>query len=288
MKFSKIIVVAIFLHICNLSAFKFTFDPIDVVIPCHKKDLTTLNLVIDGARKNVKNVRRIIVVSESKLTDQAEWFDESQFPFTKQSIAHEIFADQPKKAEQLIRQKLTKKIQGVGWIFQQFLKLYSIFVIPDISNNVLIIDADTIFMKPISFQDPVTGAGLYNPSTEMHEPYFTHLKRVWPSFRKVLPQYSGISHHMLFQRSVMEQLFIELKAANANEEPWKVFCHKIDLNWLGHSCMCVEYELYFNFVFAKSSDVQIRRLNWKNIPFRFFKKFKNSKYHYLSCHTYLN
>lgn len=287
MKFSKIIAVVFFLHICNLSAFKFTFDPIDVVIPCHKKDLITLNLVIDGARRNVKNVRRIIVVSETRLTDQAEWFDESQFPFTKKAIAYEIFSGQPQRAEQFIKQKSDNKTQGVGWIFQQFLKLYSIFVIPDISDNVLIIDADTIFMQPITFQDPVTGAGLYNPGHEMHEPYFAHLKRVWPAFRKVF-KYSGISHHMLFQRSVMEQLFIELKAANANEEPWRVFCHKIDLNWLGRSCMCVEYELYFNFVFAKSNDVKIRKLTWKNIPFRFFKKFKNSKYHYLSCHAYLN
>ena len=43
---------------------------IDVVIPAHKKDIDTLDLCIDGIRKNVKDVRRIIVVSKEKLTDK--------------------------------------------------------------------------------------------------------------------------------------------------------------------------------------------------------------------------
>lgn len=264
----------------SLFPFSFTFDPIDVVIPCHKKDTVTLDLVIDGVKKNVKNLGRVIVVSSTKLTDNAEWFDERNFPFTKKTIAYEIFKDE-KKAKEFLKSPKTR----IGWIFQQFLKDYSMFVIPDISSNVLIVDADTIFLRPVEFQDPITGAGLYNPSTENHIPYFKHLERVLPGFRKVFPQYSGISHHMLFQRSVMEELFNEIVKAHG-KEPWKVFCEMIDLSEIYDSCMCVEYELYFNFVFSRSDQVQIRHLKWKDIAFRKFKVLKNEDYDYLSCHSW--
>lgn len=99
------------------SPFEFTFEPIDAVIPCHKKDLETINMVINGIRKNVKNIRRIIVVSESKLTDKAEWFDERKFPFTQYDIAFEIFQNE-QKARDFMNHPKTR----IGWIFQQFLK----------------------------------------------------------------------------------------------------------------------------------------------------------------------
>ncbi len=276
---------AVVLNIFNfyLSAFNFTFEPIDAVIPCRERDIVTLNLVIDGLRKNVKNIRRIIVISATKLTDNAEWFDEKDFPFTKETIAYEIF-----KNEHEAREFLNASNTRIGWILQQFLKTYSIFVIPDISSNVLIVDADTIFLRPVEFQDPKTGAGLYNPGTEYHRPYFRHLRKVLPGFKKLYRHYSGISHHMLFQRSVMEELFVEISKAHNGREPWKVFCDAIDKNELFGSCMCVEYELYFNFVFSRSKDVKIRHLKWGNVPLQQFNVHKDHGYHYLSCHWWMS
>ncbi len=269
-----------FLIICH--PFEFTFDPIDAVIPCHEKDLRTINLVIEGIKNNVKNIRRIIVVSNRRLTDQAEWFDERNFPFTKESIAYEIFKDEH-KAQQFLNAPNTR----IGWILQQFLKTYSMFAIPNLSPNMLIVDADTIFLRPVEFQDPETGAGLYNPAREHHPPYFAHNAKVLPGWKKVFPPHSGISHHMLFQRSAMEALFNDIQNAH-NEEPWKVFCHMIDHNELYGSCMCIEYELYFNYIFARSDQVKIRPLKWDNIPLHKFDAYKNEGFDYLSCHTYMN
>jgi hypothetical protein len=279
MKKNLIALITLTVHIMALP-FEFTFEPIDAVIPCHKKDTVTLDLVVDGIRRNVKNIRRIIVVSQEPYTDKAEWFDERNFPFTKESIAYEIFQNE-QEAQAFLDSPQTR----IGWIFQQFLKSYSIFVIPDISANMLIVDADTIFLRPVEFQDPETGAGLYNPSLENHTPYFLHLARVLPGFKKVFPRYSGISHHMLFQRSVMEELFAEIRRAH-NKEPWKVFCEQVDKNELYGSCMCVEYELYFNFVFSHSDLVKVRHLKWDNMPFYKFHTHKDKGYDYLSCHSW--
>jgi len=263
------------------SEFSFTFEPIDAVVPCHEKDKITIDLVVKGIRENVKNIRRIIVVSAKPFTDKAEWFDERNFPFTKETVAYEIFNDR-QKASEFMRSPKTR----IGWIYQQFLKVYSVFVIPDISSNVLIVDADTIFLKPVEFQDPITGAGLYNPGRENTLEYFEHLACVFPDFRKVFPEYSGISHHMLFQRSVMEAIFEEIYRIH-NKEPWKVYCEMIDKKNLYTSCMCVEYELYFNFVFARSNLVKIRHLKRTDIPFSEFNQKKRLGYDYLSCHSWL-
>ena len=283
MKIIHTLIFTIFsLIVFPINAFHFTFEPIDAVIPCHEKDQRTIDLVVEGIRANVKNIRRIIVVSAKQLTDKAEWFDEKNFPFTKETIAYEIF-----KNDQQAQAFLTHPKTRIGWIFQQFLKTYSMFVIPNLSSNMLIVDADTVFLRPVEFQDPQTGAGLYNPGTEHTVAYFEHNAKVLPGWKKVFPQHSGISHHMLFQRSALKALFEDIQQVH-NEEPWRVFCHMIDHSELFRSCMCIEYELYFNYIFARNDQVKIRHLRWDNIPLHRFNTLKNSGYDYLSCHTYLS
>ncbi len=265
----------------RLQAFEFTFDPIDVIIPCHEKDIRTLPLVIECIKKNIINHRRIIVISSKKLIDTAEWFDEKNYPFTKESLAYEIFHIET-EAHDFINQSKTR----IGWIYQQLLKTYALFVIPDISSNVLAIDADTIFLKPVSFQDPKTGAGLYSPALEPYQPYFDHNARVLPGLKKFFTEYSGVSHHMLFQRNLMEALHNEIESIH-NKPAWKVFCEFIDKKYLFVSCMSIDYELYFNYIFSKTDLVKIRRLNWNNCKWQDFNRRKNDGYDFLSCHAYL-
>ena len=93
-------------------------DPIDVVMTCHKKDIETLDLCISSIKKNVKNIRRIIVVSEEKLSNNAEWFAESNYPFNKESISNEIFKDNNKVIEYLNNPK-----NRAGWIMKQIFNL---------------------------------------------------------------------------------------------------------------------------------------------------------------------
>lgn len=113
---------------------------IDVVFVTHEKDIRTLDLAIEGIKTNGKNINKVFVVSEKKLTDLAEWIDERIFPFTKNDICKQIFKNDIKSSLYLNSER-----NRIGWIYQQLLKNYSIYVIPNISNNVLVIDSDTIF-----------------------------------------------------------------------------------------------------------------------------------------------
>ncbi|MCH9612265.1 MAG: hypothetical protein S4CHLAM102_07510 [Chlamydiia bacterium] len=255
-------------------------NPMDVVIPCAKKDVVTLDHCIEGIRKNGINIRRIIVVSKEKLTDKAEWFSESNFPFQMNDLAYLLFPNSQAKAEQYIHHPKNR----LGWLFQQLIKFYAAYVIPDISDNILLLDADTIFLKPVLFQDK-NGYPLFNPGEENHLPYFEHGKRFIPGFQKMFPHISGITHHMLFQRPVLDDLFTTVETAH-HCLFFEAFCKCIETRYLFHSAAS-EYELYFNFFLSRSNQYHIRALEWKNPGFiEELEVYRSQRYDYVSCHSY--
>ncbi len=259
--------------------YRLSCEPIDVVIPCTDKDIETLDLCIEGIRKNGKGIRRIFVVSKEPYTEKAEWFDESLFPFSKYDISFQILGDDARA-----RLFLNSSNTRIGWIYQQFLKLYAPFVIPEISSNVLVLDADTIFLNPTEFIGPF-GEGLYNPAEEFQIQYFEFMGRLLPGLTKVFPRYSGISHHMLMQREVLEDLFDSIETYHAMEG-WKALCHCINRRYLYEACLS-EYEIYFNFVFTKTDQMKIRPLKWTNIPdLSQVSMYRDAGYNYVSCHAW--
>lgn len=258
--------------------FQFLDDAIDVVIPCVEKDREILDLCIDGIRKYGNNIRRVIVVSKKPLTDKAEWFSETAYPFSLQEVALALSKENPTTG------LFVQSGDRTGWYFQQLLKLYAPLVIPDISSNVLILDADVIFLNRVDFLN-ANHAGLYNPGEEFHLPYFEHGARLIPGFHKCFMPYSGISHHMIFQRSVIDALFAEVESYHSRPF-WKIFCELVDPQHLLESGAS-EYEIYFNYVFLHTNQVSIRKLNWKNIVnLKEVRKLKKRGYDYIAIHSY--
>jgi len=264
--------------VAEMTFFSFSDQPIDVVIPSVEKDLLTLDLCIEGIRKNGANIRRIIVVSKRQLTDKAEWFNEVNYPFSFQDVAVALAKDNPELIHLLIQ-----KGERVGWYYQQLLKLYAPLVIPGISPNVLILDSDAIFLNPVSFLNE-HNAGMYNPGTEYHEPYFQHGARLIPGLHKCFLRYSGISHHMIFQKPIIEALLEEVEEQHAAPF-WQIFCHLVNPEHIFAGAS--EYEIYFNYVFARTNQVSVRRLKWQNIhKLSEIKKLKKKGMHYVCFHSY--
>ncbi len=67
------------------------------------------------------------------------------------------------------------------------------------------VDADTFFLKPTEFIK--NGKCLYNYGREFHLPYFIHMKKLHPGFKKVDSQKSGICHHMIFETVYLTEMF---------------------------------------------------------------------------------
>ena len=60
----------------------------DIVISSCKKDQFVLQKAIESIKEYIKGYRRIIVVSNEKLTEieNVEWFDEKKYPFTMKDM----------------------------------------------------------------------------------------------------------------------------------------------------------------------------------------------------------
>jgi hypothetical protein len=251
--------------------------PIDVIIPAHEKDLAKLNYCIAGVKKNISAARRIIVISKEKYTDKAEWFDETLYPFSYQEVSDLVLGS------------------NVGWNFQQLLKLYSVLVIPNISENVLILDADTVFYRRVNFFSE-EGLPLYNLSkdqnladSDFHQRTLKHIKKILPEIFEKLPakfkNVSGICHHMLFQKRIIQDMFSKVEAVSKTDDPF----YKIFLKNCENSYGVTEYNLYFYFlVSCHPQSYKIRILNYKNTAdFNPLKEHLRRKYHYCSYHSYM-
>lgn len=266
-------------HEVNKKAYDLSEDFIDVVIVSHEKDQETLNDCIAGIKENCNRVRRVIVISAKQLTRQAEWFDEKQFPFNKKEIALAIAHGDLKRAEAFSN----VKGRGPGWYFQQLMKLYASFVIPDISSNVLAIDADTIFLNSVDFLNE-SGGGLFCVSYEQpRKSYLQHAKKLIPGYERIHPEFYSVCHHMLFQKPILSDLFKTVEKRHKTQF-WKAFCNCVNLQDQGAS----EYEIYYNFALTHTDQVQIRELKWTNSSHPDeMNLFKMSGYHFVSFHTYM-
>lgn len=254
-------------------------DPIDVVIVTHPKDTETLDYCIDGVRENCRQVRRIIVISSKSLTDKAEWFDEKLFPFSKEDVSLTIAKGDKKRS-----QEISRRSHGSGWYFQQLLKLYSPFVIPDISSNVLVVDADTIFMNPVEFLNQNYGGCFCFSNGKPQQNYLEHAERLVPGYQRIYPEIYSVCHHMLFQRPILKDLFRKVERYH-HETFWKAFCSCVDFKKAPGAS---EYEIYYNYALTHTDQVQLRELKWDNSAHLDEKdSFKKAGYHFVSFHTYM-
>ena len=226
----------------------------DIVFCLGPNDISKINKAVDCAKTNVIGFRNIYIISYYNIeVDGCIVVDENIFPFIKE----------------------VANIHGIrkrnGWYVQQLLKLYAGIVIPGILNSYLVIDSDTFFLRPVSFIE--NGIYLLNPGTEYHEPYFVHMEKIHKSLKKV-SRYSGISHHMIFDTSLIKEIF-----ALTPEPFWKVFLENVtEYDGSGAS----EYEIYFTYLSIYHPEkFRIRSLKWKNSV------SLDYDYDYVSLHWYL-
>lgn len=259
--------------------YPFVAERVDVVIPATVDDLESLNLCIDGIKENCNELGRIIVVSSKRLSDKAEWVDEKAFPFSKYEVAYYLNEKDAEAAAEYLR-KSPVELQGY---YQQLIEAYAPFVIPNISSNVLVLDPDIIFLKPVSFLNS-DSAGLYAPTTGYQQSHFIHAEALVPGFKRFFFTYSAMTHHIVLQKCVLNDLFGVVEKQHGMPF-WKAFCKcvaKEDLISNGASL----HEIYFNFVFSKTNQVKIKRLKgFKVMSLTAIEPLKQFGYHYVICPT---
>lgn len=202
---------------------------IDIVIPLGKNDLEIIDTTIKFIQKNIEYRDLYIITGENYTNKNVKIVNENIFPFKKIDIIPYSLKNRE------------------GWYFQQLLKLYASFYISTLSENYLVIDADLIFIKKREFLTPFKI--VFDTGREYHFPYFIHSQKLHPSLIKYTDN-SGISHHMVFSKKYLLELFHLVETVH-NKEFWKVFVENIDrVQGLGAS----EYEIYFNFMYKYHFD----------------------------------
>jgi hypothetical protein len=138
------------------------------------------------------------------------------------------------------------------WYFQQFLKM-GICNRPDLHENYLIWDSDTILLHPLSFfsQD---GRVLFTKGNEYHTPYFVTLNKILKEPREV--NFSFIAQHMMINKQIMAEMINKIKAGSLCDGSWVwTILEAIFESSNSHQAPCSppvpefsEYETYGNYV----------------------------------------
>jgi hypothetical protein len=254
---------------------------IDILIVHGPSDDDILPYTVSQIRKYVKDFRNIYIVSHDAEIDlfDAEVFrdckiiDEKTFPISINDVNSII--QTPKRN---------------GWYYQQLLKLYASLVIEEMLDDYVVVDADTLFLKEISFKSGVRY--MFNMGDEHHIPYFEHMNRVHPSFEKMV-KLSGISHHMIFNRMIVSEMMMLVERHHNFTPFWEVFLNEVlpeQRQFSGAS----EYEMYFNYMLKNHKDKVIpRKIKFENtgLPADYIlSNFQNNPEgpHYASLHGWMS
>ena len=238
----------------------FDNNKFDLVIPYGPNEDWIIQRCIDSCKKYIENVNNIYVISYKDIyLNNCIVVTENKFPFTKNYISNK-----------------TSK-ERAGWYLQQLIKLYIPRVISNITDNFLIVDADTIFYKKTRYIE--NGKLLYDTSEQHHIPYFEHMERLHPELKKYHTK-SGICDQMMFNTDILEEL-LEMVESYNKKEFYNVFLDSItDKTGSGAS----EYEIYFNYMIYKHKDLIKERELKKTTKNKY--EESNNTYNYITYHHY--
>ena len=249
----------------------------DIVIPLGQNEKKNIRKQLEYTKKNVIGYRNIYIItnnSHNLEVEDCKIIDENNFPFKMNDVASFFNLYKGKKNRN-------------GWYLQQLLKIYASFVIEDLLDDYLVVDADVYFLKPIEFL--IDNKYLFATSGENHDSYFKHMLRLHPTFKKQI-QKSGIAHHMLFNRQIVKEM-IEMVENHHKRRFWVMFIElvdehkKYDINVSESGAS--EYELYFNYMLTYHKDkIVVRDLNWCNKS-RLYNLNEKNNYHYISLCSWM-
>ncbi|MCH9811252.1 hypothetical protein K0U07_00640 [bacterium] len=219
---------------------------IDVILPVHKKDAPNLDDIISAVEERVADIGRIIVVSKRRFTNRAEWVSEDEYPFTIEDVADEI------GGEGGIGTNIRR-----GWYYQQLLKFYAHYVIEDLSEDILILDSDTIPTKPISFFDEDGRVYMDYRRLNYRRSYKRHTNLMLCDSCTIRNRENPVVHHMVFSKTIMDDLFAMVEE-KYGKPFWQVFANLV---LPPHKCSkgvfyagASEYMIYYFFATSCHTD----------------------------------
>lgn len=245
----------------------------DFLVVSHKKDFDTLKMCIDGIKGSILSLNAIYIVSnENPNISGTVYISEDRY---------QKYINLEKIKEKFINNNPELSFRS-GWIYQQFLKLYSSKVIPELTDPYIIVDSDTLFLKDVEFNSEKF---YYCNADEYHQPYLQTIKKLLGVENTI--GFSTISHHMIFHKNFLNELIMDIEKRFS--KPFAdCILDAIDYNELSSIS---EWDLYSNYMILNHPHMcEHRQLNWIDIDYipkkNNLNELKNT-FDFVSCHTYL-
>jgi hypothetical protein len=248
----------------------------DVVIPVAEKDLETLPYAVEGVRKNLMHPIGEIIIVGQKKPRLVQTVEKLHCRFVDEAA---LLADLPEFSYEL------NGVDRSGWLRQQFIKLS--FDAISTSEHVLILDADTVFIRPHVML--WKGRTVFNQSSDYHRPYFEVLERILginhPS------ALSFTAHYVPLSRTIITALKRELETKNGCSW-YQAILEAVDLE---EGAAFSEQDLYGNYFFVHHRR-EMSRNYWFNLALSreelsrldFHCSDKKNRYKSISFHNYMS
>jgi hypothetical protein len=237
---------------------------IDITIPVAPKDYPKLGRCLRGVLKNSATpIGKIFLIAaddealqalDADTANRVSVVKERDMPFTKGDV------------ERLLEEKGASRRQA-SWYYQQLLKFYVFEAIGGLCDHVLILDADLAFCKRLRFLTE-DGRALLSRGYPFKwllntRDYPARVDHIHAEFaRRLVPDwvpvdsFSGMHHHMVFQRDILAELFDVVERAHG-QPFWRAFAGNVRLEkkWNAAS----EYVLYHHFARARRPESVVAR-----------------------------
>jgi hypothetical protein len=178
-----------------------TADLIDVVIPAHPKDFVVFRHGLRALLRHVSPIRRVIVVAPQRFEardPRVQWIAEPSDDVlpTPQTLAARWPAGSPAVAR-------------AGWLYQQLLKVGANAYIDDLSDTYLVLDADVLFLRPVTFDMSPGKRMRYSLAVEHVPEYANAYERLIG--RRPPTDSSFTAHHMIADRELVAEMTAEIE-----------------------------------------------------------------------------
>jgi len=196
---------------------------IELVIPFVEKDLEALPLVLEYAKRNVRNpLARVVLITPKDATETGPRFTRKGSSEQLQGLLAAnpdavVLYDQDILGAPLLEElnlRFGRGDRNAGWVTQQLIKLSA--AMQSESEASLILDSDTILLSEKTWfsRDRVQ---LLQVANEYHSDFMRHVKSFFGVPKKLRLSY--VTHHQLMQRDVVRQMFP--KGSESLLEWWK-------------------------------------------------------------------
>lgn len=209
---------------------------LDLVFITKLDHLYTLNLSIEYIIKH-NNVFNAIYIITSK--ENFKFFNKINYLNIKLIDEETVLPNMNFKS--IKKLKIPYFPKRAGWYFQQLLK-YGVYNLDSLSENYIVLDADTIILKPIEFIQNRKYNFLI--SEEYNMPYFVNYQNILKEDAN--RKFSFISQYMVFNKTILKTLLNKIEFN---------FNHISSWNWIilenltgTTPSLFSEYETYGNFI----------------------------------------